>query len=168
MESAMKSYLIILIEVRIGWSLWPRSLRDMGSCSSVFLLSMGRQLSDVERKYLASLSERWPAPLSPVEIGCFLSHRRCLERIATGEDEFAVIFEDDVRLSQGAARLLSTSDWIPDDADIVKIESHGAQVLISRTVKARRTVFDCAPAFATFAICGLQSFREKQRSAYSR
>lgn len=95
----------------------------------------GRLLSDDERNSLASLSVRWPAPLSPVEIGCFLSHRRCVERIAEGEDEFAAIFEDDVILSQGAVRLLSTSDWIPDDADIVKIESHGVHVLLSRTVR---------------------------------
>lgn len=135
MESAMKSYLINLDRSQDRLEFMASEFERHGILFELVSAVDGRQLSDVERKSLASLSERWPAPLSPVEIGCFLSHRRCLERIATGEDEFAVIFEDDVRLSQGAARLLSTSDWIPDDADIVKIESHGAQVLISRTVK---------------------------------
>ena len=40
----------------------------------------------------------YPFPLSPGERGCFLSHRRCWQEIATGSDPYALIVEDDLQL----------------------------------------------------------------------
>lgn len=95
----------------------------------------GRALS---AQYLASMnkfSKHWPVQLSPAEIGCFLSHRKCLEQVAANEDAFGAIFEDDIRISIGASNLLSSDHWIPHGADIVKIDSYGHEVLISRPVR---------------------------------
>lgn len=39
---------------------------------------------------------RYPFPLSDGEIGCFLSHRACWERIALGPDPYALVVEDDM------------------------------------------------------------------------
>ncbi|WP_293575366.1 glycosyltransferase family 25 protein [Phaeobacter sp.] len=38
----------------------------------------------------------YPFALSPGEIGCFLSHRKCWEMIANGDDAFGLIVEDDM------------------------------------------------------------------------
>lgn len=38
---------------------------------------------------------RYPFPLSPGELGCFLSHRACWDRIAGSDDAYALIVEDD-------------------------------------------------------------------------
>nr|WP_122074308.1 glycosyltransferase family 25 protein [Pseudophaeobacter sp. EL27] len=40
----------------------------------------------------------YPFPLSPGEIGCFLSHRRCWQRIIDADWDYALIVEDDLAL----------------------------------------------------------------------
>jgi glycosyl transferase family 25 len=66
--------------------------------------------------------------LSAGEVGCFLSHRTCWERIAAGESEYGCIFEDDVLLSSRLPEFLADTNWIPRDAEIVKIEDAGIRV----------------------------------------
>ncbi len=41
-------------------------------------------------------SPRYPFPLSAGEVGCFLSHRQCWQRIVEGAQEYALIAEDDL------------------------------------------------------------------------
>lgn len=94
----------------------------------------GRLFSNDELATYSQMSQNWPDPLGAAEIGCFLSHRKCLEKAANSDEAFTAIFEDDVTLSKGAALLLSSDKWIPSDADIVKIEASGHEVLISRPV----------------------------------
>lgn len=43
-------------------------------------------------------SPRYPFPLSAGELGCFLSHRQCWQRIVEGPQEYAFIAEDDLGL----------------------------------------------------------------------
>jgi glycosyl transferase family 25 len=75
------------------------------------------------------VQRRWcPAPglsyhLGPGEIGCFLSHRECWKRVLQRAKPFAVILEDDIDLAPAARALFASSEWIPPDADIVKIET---------------------------------------------
>ena len=40
----------------------------------------------------------YPFPLSPGEVGCFLSHRRCWQRIVDADWDYALIVEDDLAL----------------------------------------------------------------------
>lgn len=68
--------------------------------------------------------QRWEIPLPASEIGCFLSHKKCLELIANGEDNYGVIFEDDVTLSRDCALFLNDTNWIPTDADVIKIDTN--------------------------------------------
>ncbi|MHA1547700.1 MAG: glycosyltransferase family 25 protein [Alphaproteobacteria bacterium] len=57
------------------------------------------------------------------EVGCFLSHRRAWEKIAGDTDRYAAVFEDDIHIAPALAEYLSRIDWIPDDADIIKLET---------------------------------------------
>ena len=57
------------------------------------------------------------------EIGCFLSHLKTWQWFLESGEEFAAVFEDDVFLSNELTGLLTSSDWIPDDADIVRLET---------------------------------------------
>jgi len=82
----------------------------------------GRLLSVEERQRWLS-DEETPFQLTAGEIGCFLSHRKCWEAAAAGSESHVAIFEDDVHLGKNAAEILSRTDWIPDDADVVKIET---------------------------------------------
>lgn len=102
----------------------------------------GKNLSDQEISAIVR-TPAWVQPLTRTEIGCFLSHRKCLELIAEGEDKYAAIFEDDVSLSADAHRFFTTDDWIPENADLIKIESQGKKVLTDRpvvTISGRYTV----------------------------
>lgn len=82
----------------------------------------GKLLSDAEKK-------RWMPDdgkgrrMTAGEIGCFLSHRKCWEAIAAGAESHAVIFEDDIHLGRNATEILSRTDWIPADAEVIKIET---------------------------------------------
>lgn len=62
--------------------------------------------------------------LSKGEIACFLSHRKCWEKICKSDNPnaYAVVLEDDVVFSKDAAAFLEDHAWIPADADLVKLE----------------------------------------------
>lgn len=62
-----------------------------------------------------------PIPLGA--IGCFLSHRGIWQIISEGEDEYVLVLEDDVLLSQSLPEFLRDTTWLPEDADIVHLGS---------------------------------------------
>jgi glycosyl transferase family 25 len=67
-------------------------------------------------------------PLGPLPRGdrcCTLSHRLAWQALVESGASHAVVLEDDVRLSAGAGALLQSSDWIPDDVDLLKLEHYG-------------------------------------------
>jgi len=87
----------------------------------------GRRLSNHAIDSVRVDTPGWVS-LSAGEVGCFLSHRMCWQRIADGKSAFGCIFEDDVLLSSRLPEFLSDIKWIPVDADIVKIEDPGIRV----------------------------------------
>ncbi|MDR7219756.1 glycosyltransferase family 25 protein [Aminobacter aminovorans] len=57
------------------------------------------------------------------ETACFLSHRICWQAAVSSEVKYSAIFEDDAHLADVAGDLLRQSNWIPPDADIIKLET---------------------------------------------
>lgn len=90
----------------------------------------GRLLSPEYLEEIIDPIQRLDYPMTAAEVGCFLSHKRCLELFLEGEDHFAAIFEDDVTLCTNIARYLIDDDWIPVDADIVKIDTNNTIVAL--------------------------------------
>lgn len=81
----------------------------------------GGQLSEETIKHWcggASFGEEQPGATA-----CFLSHRGCWQRIIDEALPYAAIFEDDLHLADDAATLFANGDWVPDQADIVKVET---------------------------------------------
>ncbi len=74
----------------------------------------------------------FPSNLSDAEIACFLSHIACWRIVAESNDAYAAILEDDVLISAVARPLFADSDWIPADADIVKLETVFSKTSVSR------------------------------------
>lgn len=60
----------------------------------------------------------------PGEVGCFLSHFEAWRRVAASQDEWQIVFEDDLRVSPDIARLVQSAGWIPADADVVRLEAN--------------------------------------------
>lgn len=90
----------------------------------------GKLLSDEELVAVVDPVQRWEIPMPASEIGCFLSHKKCIELIACGADEYVAIFEDDVTLSDDCAILLKQTEWIPENADIIKIDTQDRLVVL--------------------------------------
>jgi glycosyl transferase, family 25 len=75
----------------------------------------------------------WPfRQLALSEVASFLSHRACWARAAASSDTHVAIFEDDAHFAKGGGTLLSRHDWIPADADIVRLETFLTKVRIGK------------------------------------
>lgn len=90
----------------------------------------GRTLS---REVIDSIYLRkdWPKPTDS-EFACFMSHRKCWELLANSDEKYAVIFEDDIILVENAINFLENIDWIPEDIDILRLETFKMEVYYKR------------------------------------
>lgn len=59
--------------------------------------------------------------LTPGEIGCFLSHREFWQKVVDERLSHAFVLEDDILLADDCFKILSSADWIPPEADFVKL-----------------------------------------------
>ncbi len=62
---------------------------------------------------------------------CFQSHRKIWQMLIESGDGHAMVLEDDVLLSSGVEQYLS-ANWVPEDADLVKLETFEVRVHLSR------------------------------------
>jgi glycosyl transferase family 25 len=80
-------------------------------------------------------------PLGEIPRGdksCTLSHIKAWKMFLGSGDSHAAILEDDVALSDDAAAVLKTADWIPAGVDVLKLEHYGPmsqRVLLSDFTK---------------------------------
>lgn len=72
-------------------------------------------LSHYESKF------RFTRELTRGEIGCFLSHRKCWLELVHSNHRFALIMEDDIKISSAAAPYLCSASWLPTDVDICQL-----------------------------------------------
>lgn len=72
------------------------------------------------------------ASISLSELGCYLSHITAWRKLCDGSDEFALILEDDVRLSQSLPNVAGSCDWVPDNVDLVKLETSTMRISVGR------------------------------------
>lgn len=70
--------------------------------------------------------------LSTSEIACFLSHRLCWEKIASGSDDYAAVFEDDMILSEKAWDLIKNGAAWLNTIDLLKIETYNDRLYFQR------------------------------------
>ena len=78
---------------------------------------------------------RW-GNLLPGATACFLSHRDCWKRVVDETLPCAVVLEDDLHLAPDAASVLCQGDWIPAEADVVKLETRLCRARIDKAVAA--------------------------------
>ena len=81
----------------------------------------GQNISTADRALANDEKRRWitPYPLSDNEIGCWLSHRRALQRIAEGEDAMAVVIEDDAELTPDFPQVIAAVEQQQPDFDFI-------------------------------------------------
>lgn len=73
--------------------------------------------------------------LRPGEIACLLSHVVLWKTVVDQNLDFIGIFEDDIYLGEQAAKVLSRTEWIPEDGHIIKVEAFYPKVTTSIKLK---------------------------------
>ena len=132
----MKSYVINLDRAAFRWD-WMRGQAEAhGIALTHFSAVDGDRLSDGEIAKHKDTSFGGYG-IGKREIACYLSHRAVWEELAASEDAFAAIFEDDVHFGAGIRDFLSSADWIPADADIVRLETFNMYTEHTRKAAAR-------------------------------
>lgn len=77
-------------------------------------------------------------PRSRLDYACVTSHLKCLEELCASGAPYGIILEDDVFLSDDFKRL-ADFDWVPEDADVVKLETVLTPVKL-RNVRSNRSI----------------------------
>ncbi len=131
--NAMKTYFINLDRSpdRLAW------FRRQGEALGLDLVRVSAvDARDLGADEIARLRARSSgnSELSPGEIACLLSHRKVWQMLVEGTDEWAFIAEDDIHFAPDTASFLTSSDWIPAGAEIIKVETNLRLQELSRKV----------------------------------
>lgn len=70
--------------------------------------------------------------ISLVEVACYLSHYCLWQQVVERSLPYLMVFEDDIFFSKSAKILLSNLDWLPDDFDVIKLETMYDRVIINK------------------------------------
>lgn len=119
----------------------PERLRHMettlGEHGLGFTRVVGVDGAELDAETYEAISHFGTRRLSRGEIGCFLSHRACWSRIADGAAAHGVVFEDDVVLGRDAGLVLGGDGWVPDSAEIIKLETYLRPAFVGKRPIAR-------------------------------
>lgn len=81
-----------------------------------------QQISEITYPYNHFESKvRFTRELTSGEVGCFLSHRKCWLRLLESDDQWALIMEDDIQISNYASPYMLSTNWIPSDVKICQL-----------------------------------------------
>lgn len=72
--------------------------------------------------------------MSKGEVACYLSHYCLWQRVIDQDLPYLMIFEDDIYFSKSASELLNNCEWLPDDFDVIKLETMYDRVMINQGV----------------------------------
>lgn len=59
--------------------------------------------------------------LTPGEIGCFLSHRKCWEALVSSHEDWAFVCEDDLIFLGDPRPFVTKTDWIPSEVGLIQL-----------------------------------------------
>jgi glycosyl transferase family 25 len=110
----------------------------------------GRQMPDATFDAFVKARQSKNGGWGRGQAGCFLSHYRVWEEIANGSAPYAAVFEDDVHLAQSISDVFHNDQWLPEEFDIVRLETSTNRVLFDR-----RTVHH---------VCGRSLYRVRSAS----
>lgn len=128
----MKAHVINLDRSADRWDWMQAQAERAGMVLERVAAVDGRNLSADERAALVDGSPTG-AILSAGEIGCVLSHRKAWSAIAAGAELYGAVFEDDLHLSLETGAFIRDDSWIPDGADLVRLETFAVPMRCAST-----------------------------------
>jgi glycosyl transferase family 25 len=105
-------------------------LRTLGVDYTRIVAIDGSLLTDAEGAAFIAARPRDGRSWSAGQIGCFMSHTGAWRNIAEASASYGLVIEDDIHLSDATLAFLKNLDWVPADADIVRIEGTGQWLLL--------------------------------------
>ena len=90
----------------------------------------GEDLSNED--YYQLLSTDLKYEMSKNEIACIYSHRRAWQKMIDADMPFICILEDDVQVSHSFSDFVSDDNWLPENFDLIKIETMLQPVWVTR------------------------------------
>ena len=78
-------------------------------------------ISEIAAKQFSTKKAWFPYHLIHNEYACFLSHKKCWERLINSDHEYASILEDDIILTAESTKYLSNSEWIPQKVQLLSL-----------------------------------------------
>jgi len=91
----------------------------------------GRLFAEADYQEFMKARPRHAKPWLRGQMGCFLSHYAAWQKIARGGNRFAAVFEDDIHVSDDLRDILADENWLPDDVDIVRLETSTNRVRLT-------------------------------------
>ena len=80
----------------------------------------GYKLADTAKKCVTAPNWRYPYYLTPGEIGCFLSHKKCWQKLVDSKDDWALVLEDDSFFHPKAKDYFQSTTWIPSGVKLIQ------------------------------------------------
>ncbi len=68
-----------------------------------------------------------PRELTRGEVACYLSHIKCWKTLLNSDEQRAVIFEDDIELSERSKNFILSESWIPPSIHIAQLHTRREQ-----------------------------------------
>lgn len=90
------------------------------------------QVADILKKYNLTINNE---RLSLGEVGCYLSHYSLWHQVVEQNMPYIMIFEDDIYLSRYAGDFIKKLDWLPEEFDVIKLETMYEKVMMNRGVR---------------------------------
>lgn len=121
----IKSYIINLDRNPERMEFMSQRFKSLGLPYERFEAVNGKTITDEDFQEFADARPRVSAvgKWTKGKMGCHMSHRGLWEIAANSEYPYTAIFEDDVIISDYIQKLLSNTEWIPKDCDIIRLES---------------------------------------------
>lgn len=125
----MLRLVINLDDSKDRWASMEKRLASLNIFATRISAVDGRKKNDSEIKsllYPLDYEYRYlfPRLLSKAEIGCFLSHRKCWQELVESDEEWALIMEDDLIISDRAEIYMKDLSWLPDNIKICQLSTH--------------------------------------------
>lgn len=103
---------------------------------------LGRALSEQERltNYSPELNKKqYYYPLSPAQIGCYMSHRKAWQKIADSDEPFGVVLEDDFVLPGDLNKAVQALKDLEIEWDMIKLAAYANR---DRPIEFKQTIND--------------------------
>jgi glycosyl transferase family 25 len=131
-ESEMiKSYVINLDKDTERLQFFSDNFKRLGLEFERISAVNGRNFSEEDYQNFMQLRPRNNKSWLRGQMGCFLSHFTAWQLIANGTEEYCAVFEDDVHISDDLKKIIENESWIPQNADIIRLETSTNRIRLS-------------------------------------